>query len=88
MRKGGNVGQFTIHASDFSSNRITVNIETTLELDAGDVRSKLRRIGGIRITDVKRCGTQWTVTIAHQETNPHPLNVRLWNLLESAYDST
>lgn len=79
------MGNFVIHASEFSPNRITVNIETALELDADDLRAKLRRCGGIRITNVTRDGSQWRVAIAHQEMNPHPLNVRIWNLLEAAY---
>lgn len=80
------MGNFIIHASTLSPGRIVVNIETSHELDADDLRSKLRRIGGIRITNVMRDGVQWTVTIAHQETNPHPINVRIWNLLEAAYE--
>lgn len=76
---------FTIHASELTPGHIMVNIETSLTLDADDLRSKLRRIGGIRIVNVTRDGKQWTVTIAHREINPHPLNVRIWNLLESAY---
>jgi hypothetical protein len=76
---------FTIHASELSPGHITVNIETSLTLDANELRSALRRIGGIRIVSVLRDGNQWTVKIAHQEINPHPLNVRIWNLLEQAY---
>lgn len=80
------MGHFTIHASEFSPNRIIICIETTLELDADDLRSKLRRIGSaIRIINVTRNKDQWSVTIAHSEVNPHPLNARIWNLLEQAY---
>lgn len=79
------MGHFTIHASTFSPGRITVNIETTLTLDANELRSALRRIGGIRIVSVLRDGDQWMVSIAHQEVNPHPLNAQIWNILEQAY---
>lgn len=78
---------FTLHASEFTPGHITVNIETPLTLDANELKSVLRRIGGIRIVSVLRDGDQWTVRIAHGEANPHPLNARIWKLLEQAYGS-
>lgn len=87
MTEGNGVTMtFIQHASEFTPGHITVNIETTLPLDADNLRANLRRVGGIRVTDVRRDGVQWIVTIAHNETNPHPLNARIWNVLEAAYD--
>lgn len=82
------MGDIIIHASEFAPSRITINIETSQPLDADELRATLRLIGGIRVTDVRQENGQCVVAIAHSEANPHPLNARIWNVLEMAYEGT
>lgn len=80
------MGRFTVHAFTFSPGGLVANIETSMALDANELRAKLRQISGIRIVNVQHSDTQWMITIAHQEVNPHPLAIRICNILENAYN--